>query len=78
MLFRSDQFIFGVDIREIIEEYYSNLFNKYSIKAEIIIPRKSTLRIGDTIQYNEKNYVIMELDRNYQNEFYKATCYGEE
>lgn len=73
-----DQFIFGVDIREIIEEYYSNLFNKYSIKAEIIIPRKSTLRIGDTIQYNEKNYVIMELDRNYQNEFYKATCYGEE
>lgn len=73
-----DQFIFGVDIRGIIEEYYSNLFNKYSIKAEIIIPRKSTLRIGDTIRYNGKDYVIMELDRNYQNEFYKATCYGEE
>lgn len=73
-----DQFIFGVDIRGIIEEYYSNLFNKYSIKAEIIIPRKSTLKIGDTIQYDGKSYVIMELDRNYQSTFYKATCYGEE
>lgn len=72
------QFIFGVSVESIINNYFIDLFNKYCVSKQLIFNSVSSLKIGNTITHDDKDYVIMELDRNYDNEIYKAICYGED
>lgn len=73
-----DQFIFGVSVKSIVNNYYTALFNKYCVAKDFIFAPNILINIGDSIKFNGIDYVIMTLDRSYDTYFYKATCYGEE
>lgn len=76
-----DIFIISESLKSSIKSYYDGLFYKYKTKRTFIFPKEliyGNITVSSTISYNGKTYSIYELDRNYQNGFYKATCYGEE
>ena len=76
-----DIFTISESLKSSIKSYYDGLFYKYKTKRTFIFPKElisGNITVSSTISYNGKTYSIYELDRNYQNGFYKATCYGEE
>ena len=73
-----DQFVFGIDVKDIIKEYYKNLFVNFIIKTEIITKRIPGVELGNIIEIDNKKMSIMEINRNYDLAFHKYICLGEE